>query len=478
MQLRASFHNTLGGCLRMAFQVLTIPLLVRLIGLEEFGVWALVSTVLGITFVVEGGLTVSTTVYVARDLSRQDANGLAQTLTVTLGSMALLATLAAAGLWGGSGMISRLFANLQPGQREVVVESLRISALAIWANLVLQVFVGVEQACNRYGLMNVVATVQQALLNCGMLAIAILGGRVVAFVKWQVVVAGLTLGTHAVIAWWLVRPWHLRPQWNPERGRELGRYSLMTWLGMLGTVLVSQCDRLIIGVLLPTRALGAYTAITNITVRINNLSALPVQPLLPLLSQGREAAGEWATQVRQAVRMNGLIAFALGAALCLFAPLVVQLIFEENNPELVRLFRLSGLIYTLYSLNATGYFILLGLGQARRCMEVIFLSGFVGLALIAAGASARGLRGAFCGTAGYLLTLLLTWQGLRQLKYSARLWMEWLRGPLLWFALVLPLNWLLPDVLVWKVAWLVAQMAVLGLWWLRTERVPWLKSET
>ena len=193
-----------------------------------------------------------------------------------------------------------------------------------------QIPAGVEQAFHRYGVLNILTTAQQALSNLGLLGVAWLGGRSLAFMKWQALVGGLALVAHVLVAWRLLRPWQLRPVWNAARIREIGKYSVMTWTSTIGTVLFSQCDRLVIGAMLNTASLGVYSAISNITAQINTMSALPVQPLLPFVSQmkvSRESfTAEGKRYLRDALQMNAALALAAGSTLCLFAPEVVGLL--------------------------------------------------------------------------------------------------------------------------------------------------------
>jgi O-antigen/teichoic acid export membrane protein len=246
----------------------------------------------------------------------------------------------------------------------------------------------------------------------------------------------------------------------------------------LGTLLFSQCDRLIIGWRLDTRALGVYAAITNITAQINALSALPVQPLLPLVS-GASTAGEAAQEdlrrrVQEALQMNVLMALALGGALALFAPWIIRIILPGADEQSVLLLRMATVIYALYSINATGYFILLGLGRAGVCTKIVLASGILAVLLIGAGAAYLGLLGGVAGNVGYLGTLALTVVGLKRLKIRLPAAMGWLRVPLLWFCLTVPIGFLVPDTLLWKTAVFVVQFGLLGAWWISCQRQSFL----
>src|SRR6266508_1728975 len=127
------FYDVVSAAIRIGVSLLTVPVLIRIIGIEEYGLWALVSAAVGLLALADAGLSVSTTVFVARDLANKDYDGIAETLTVIIGAMLLLATLAALVFWLGAGTLAYLFPTLQERQRVVAEQALRISGLAIWA---------------------------------------------------------------------------------------------------------------------------------------------------------------------------------------------------------------------------------------------------------------------------------------------------------------------------------------------------------
>ncbi|MHC5829856.1 MAG: lipopolysaccharide biosynthesis protein, partial [Nostoc sp.] len=116
---------------------------------------------------------------VSQDLGKKDIDGLSQTLSVTFGAMLILATLAAVGLWMGAEGIINLFPKLGQLQHLKIIQAIQIGGLVVAARLLQQILIGVEQAHQRYDLMNVVNTMQCVLLSVGMLAVATLGGRTV-----------------------------------------------------------------------------------------------------------------------------------------------------------------------------------------------------------------------------------------------------------------------------------------------------------
>jgi len=473
--LKQEFYNTLGGAVRAAITFLTIPLLIRIIGLQEFGLWALVSAVVGVIALLEGGLSVSTTVFMARDLARGDRVGVAQTLTANLAAILALATLAGAILWWGGGLVANLFPDLTLGQKATATSAMRISAFVVWVRLLQQVMVGIEQACQRYDLMNGITTAQATLGNLGMLAVGSFGGRIVELMQWQLVVGLLILVAHAIAAGSLLRHLGLRPAWNREKSGYVWRYSLLAWVSTLGSALFSQCDRIIVGRILGTGGVGIYAAITSVTRQINALSTLPVQPLVPFLA--KEGASDQTgsrrvrDRVRQALELNALVALGAGMVLFLLAPWILRILLPVSEvPPPVLEFQIAVFIFSLYSLNAVGYYVFYGVQALKECVLIQLASGILALALIGIGAWHWGLVGAVAGTAGYQLVWLLTFRAMRRIQIPAREWLGWLMAYLAWFLLVLPSETVLPYNLALRSGVVIALALLLVSWFLFNQR--------
>jgi O-antigen/teichoic acid export membrane protein len=473
--LRNGFYNTAGAVISMVLLLVAIPLMIRLIGIEDYGLWILVTAIVGIVGLAEAGLSVSTTVFLARDLANRDAIGISQTLTVTVGAMLIIATGAGVALWAGAPLIVQLFPKMEESQKQIAVQALQVGALVVWFRLMQQIMVGVLQAHRRYDLVNAVTTGHTALLSVGLLVVAWLNGRIVEMMLWQAVIALFALIVLTLVALRLLSGFKLRPSLNVTHGASLARYSIMTWLVSLSGVLFSQFDKVIVGGILGTSVLGIYGAMTSVTSRINSLSAAPVHPLLPelsgLSSRSNNDRGAIETQVQQASRFNAVIALAMGGLLFVLTSVVLRVILPGSPPmEHISAFRLATVIYALYSLNAVGYYTLL-VNDVKLCMVIQLASAGMALALITLGANSAGLVGAIGGNAGYLGILLLTYFGMKRLNTTMWRWASWLVVPFAWFFGIVVVALVLPEQVVIKALISAVGVLFLGLWWLSIHNV-------
>ncbi len=467
--LKNGFYNSVAGLIRIGLGILIIPVLIRTLGSEEYGLWTLASAVVVMVTLAEAGLSTATTVFVSQDLGKKDVDGLSQTLTVTFGAMLILATLAAVALWmGAEGMIN-LFPKLGQEQQLKVIQAIQIGGLVVAARLLQQVLVGVEQAYQRYDLMNVLNTMQCLYSFVGMLAVVWLGGRTVELMQWQALTSVVSLLSHIWIVRSLLKGVNLSLSWNQQKAMAVGGYSLMMWLNTLGSTLFSRGDRLIVGSLLGSQVLGVYAAITDVTAQINSFSALPVQPLLPSLSNLIEQQdinrSQLQQQVKLATQINGLVALGMGATLITLSPFIIKILFyAQSASQYLITFCIATFIYALYSCHAVGHYSLLGTRAVNTCALIQLLGSFSSLLLIAIGAYNFGLIGAIIGNFGYLSTFLVTVFGMKRLSLPYHLWLKWLRFPLLWFLIITLLNINIPDNYILRLALFVIQSCIIIIW--------------
>jgi O-antigen/teichoic acid export membrane protein len=466
--LRNGFYNTVGAIARLAIGFLSIPLLIRLMGIEEYGLWVLASTTLSVVGIAEAGLSTSTTFFVSRDLAKQDSVEISETLSIVSAAMLLMATAAAIGLWFTAPELAQLFPSLQSAQQSTISLALRYGTLVLWTRLLQGIAIGVEQASERYGVMNTLITLQSLLTSLGMLATASLGGKTLALMQWQVLVGCTLLILHGCVSWRLLRCYQLRFRWNLAKGIKIVRYSTATWFTSLGSALFQNGDRLIVGNLLGVKLLGVYAAIIGVTAQINLLSAVTVQPLLPRLSQlsGSHDSNHANVQqkIKQSLQINAVVLLLISCSLLLFAQVIINILLGQNTaggylPE----FRLAVIIYSIYSLNAVGYYMLLATGAATTSMVVVMLSGIASLLMIYVGASHFQLMGATLGNAGFIGVWSLTFFAMKRFRISFKQWSSWILLPIVYTVFISVLDYVFfPDAnIIFKI--LLMALHVIGM---------------
>lgn len=430
---RNGLYNITGALIRTVVALATIRYLIHYAGLDEFGIWTIAAAVIGLVSIAESALNITATVFVSRAATPATSQERSETV-VFLGALSgAMALLAAAVLYIGADGLANAFHNITDSQRQTLCAALRLGALWVITRLPQQIALGVLQAYQRYGLMNVLLTLQSAVASAGLIVLAERGEGAVAFTRWQVCVSAGALLLHGGAAWFVAGRVKVT-RWDAAHIRELGGYTWWTFVTTMGTAIFSQADRLVVGRMLGLTAEGMYAAITAVTSQINSISAMPVQPLLAEVGRLQRDEVYALPRLRNALRTNVFVALSLGIVLFAFANRVLRLIAPGiSADEFVSAFRAAVVIYALYSLNATGYFLCLGFKATRATATVVFGGAMLSIGLIALGAGALGIFGAVLGNSGYQLAWILTWIGMTRAHVSITTWGGWIARPLLVF---------------------------------------------
>ncbi len=450
-------YNVAGATIRGVTNLATVPFLVRFLGIREYGLWSLAFAILALVTMSETGISVTAAVFLSKDLASGNQRDFARTLTVVLLGGAGVSAVFGVLLWFSGPWAIQWFPDFTRAERLQAAGAIQIAGIAAAVLIVQRTLIGVEQAFERYATINFVDLLQALFINIGMVLIARSGGRSVALMKWHSGVFAFFVFVHVIMVWRLLPDKALRFDWTRARFRQVLRHSVATWIATLGSAAFGQCDRLIVGGLLGPSVLGIYAAITNVTSKINSFSASAVQPLVPALSRDVEPVTVAVSRIRQAVALNSLIATGGGICLCVMAGLVLRILAPgAATPENVLGLQVAALIYSLYSLNAPGFYVLFALGDAGINALVTLLSGVASLALIFWGAKQFGLLGAISGNAGYLGTLLLIGFALEKKRIRLQDYLGWIAVPVLCLFAAFAVGLFFGDYPWWRFSVLVA----------------------
>jgi O-antigen/teichoic acid export membrane protein len=479
--IKHGLYNAVAGVMRIIMSILTVPLLIRFLGLETYGLWAFVSALLGMAALAEGGLSSTTTIFVTRDLAKNDSTALSQTLSISFSFILGLATTTGLITYLSAPAIVAQFINLPEMQQQYAMHGLQLAGGVVWVRLIQQICEGIEQAYQNYRLMNILNTLQWIGISIGLLVIAWQGGTIPQLMQWLLCVGIMTLSSHIWVIIKLLKQHHLQYIWNHQKARKIAHQSWMTWGTTFGSALFTKGDRIIVGSQLGPAALGLYSAITDIASSLNLFSTLTVQPLMSTLSRSiaekvellnQAQAAQVKAQVQQAFRLNTTMIFGMGAMLYTFAPWLMQLFVGNTvEPQAVMFCQVIILIYTLFALNSVGYYILLSLSSVEWATGIYLGSGLFSLLLIKIGAVYAGLGGAIVGNASYLISCLIIWIALRKLDLKLSFWLKTVSFPLGWLALMIISNWIMPNYLGWKI--LISSMFLLCLvhWFIKASHI-------
>jgi O-antigen/teichoic acid export membrane protein len=466
--LKNGLYNIIGGLVRIGLSILTTPVLIHLMGTANYGLWTIAYTIMMIVDLAEAGLSVTSTIFIAKDLEERNFEGISQTISIVVSCVIIFAIFSTISLYFCAEFVVDLFPKLSYSEQIAIKKTIQLSSFVIFLRLIQRPLVGIEQAFQNYKLLSLINTLQCCFLCLSMFIFSWLGGRLYELMQIHLFINILTLILHIQVIKNIFKGINIHFSINLQKAKTIIRHSIFIWLISLSGAIFLRCDRLIVASLLGPEALGFYAAITDAAGAINSFSALSIQPLVPIISgyihEVKHSNIELKKQTRQALEMNVLVTSGLGILLFIFAEFVLSKILGlANTYENILAFKGIILIYSFYSLNTVGYFILISL-DVKLCMIIQMISSLFSLILIGIGASSFKLLGAVFGNAGFILSISFIYFGMQKLNFPIKLWIQWIIYPILLFVFIVVIQSILPREF-YLVNTTVSLTALMSLFW-------------
>jgi O-antigen/teichoic acid export membrane protein len=258
--LKNGIYNTLGSVIRMGIGIISIPLQIKYLGVEEYGIWSWIMSIYAISMLAEAGMAVSTTVFVSEQLASKNEKTSTGIKSIVVSAMLLITIIGIVILcllFFFSGKIANFFYQSNPSINNILVSSLKIIGFYVMFSMQQQVFTGVLQAYERYGLLNFLKVLQFVALHCGFLVIAYNGGNTYSLTQWAIFVMFISTLIFIFISFKIVglKSIYIKSI-NLEYFNKILSYSGWTWFISMGAAMFSQGDKFILGSIFPATIIG------------------------------------------------------------------------------------------------------------------------------------------------------------------------------------------------------------------------------
>jgi O-antigen/teichoic acid export membrane protein len=301
----------------VAIGLVLSPYVVHRLGGVEYGVWVLLSSLVGYLGLLDLGARSAVTKYVATlhaERRHGDASLLVSTALVLFGGLALVAV-------GASALLALAVAHLFTIPAPLVETARRalvLSGLNVAVSLVTGVFAGTVVARQRFGALNAVTIAVGVVRAVAIVLTLQAGGRLVGLAAVHL---GVSLAQGATTAWLGRRVYPelaVAPRsWTPGHLVRICRFGMASWLLHATGFLVNYADALVIGSFLPVGAITPFAIAANLTDQVRAVIAGVSQPVTPMAGA---LDGE-----RAESRIPGLLLDGARFATLAIAPIVVTL---------------------------------------------------------------------------------------------------------------------------------------------------------
>jgi O-antigen/teichoic acid export membrane protein len=348
--------------------LLIAPVVLRNLGIAQYGVWAVATAAVNMGGIVASGFGDANIQHVASRRGAGDREAPLHAVRSMMGINLALGILFAAIGWMLSPLIA---AHVVPANAPLLnscLWSLRIASLLMAVRAVESVCISTQRAFERYGAavrISIFARLLALIAAAGMTYVARSVAAIMATTA-VLMVAGLCLQLMQLKRMLAARS--LMPAFNREAMRALVNFGAFSWLQAVSGVVFSQADRLMLGVSLGAAAVASYALCAQMAQPIYGFAASGLHFLFPYLSNRSASfnAASLKSPVLIAFVCNLAFVLVTTAALLLLGNRILQLwvgasIAQASTPVLTIIVASSALM----ALNVTATYALLALGRVR-----------------------------------------------------------------------------------------------------------------
>jgi O-antigen/teichoic acid export membrane protein len=377
------FYSVLDYVSQPAMMILAAPLLLKTLGVQQYGTWMLVNSIAATAAGLGGGFGDGATKYVSMYRGNADRHGAVRSLMAVLvvncafGILSALVLIACAP-W----LIGHVF-MVEADLRRTGITALRISAVLLVVRFAEAVFTSAVRGCERYRPVVLISLIARTMVIVSAVLLALRGYGLVA-ILWATLLFGIvSLASQSYLAHTVLQAAGLwRGVGIADGIREVFSFGAYTWLKSTLGVLIGYGDRLLVGGMLGTGPLAFYTLCNQLTQPIHALIASAFNFIFPNFS-AQSASGRW-SETRRNYRVAAVVSSALVVTISLVMILGSRLILRlwlgaafatQYHDLLVAMIIGNGLL----SLSVVPHYAALAFGRSRALVLVNLAAGLLSM---------------------------------------------------------------------------------------------------
>ncbi|MEW6443406.1 MAG: flippase [bacterium] len=364
--IRNTLYNYLAVVSLTVVRFVSMPVIVHGLGDDRYGIYAAVLSVVGYVGLLDLGIGLSLTKFVAEYAAKKDDRGLSELLSTALILYIVLGLAGAAGLVASSGFLTERFFRIPQDLWGEARGVLWISAVSLFNGLTLGIFGNLLNGLQRQDVSRLISIGNTLVTYSGAILLIRLGLGLVGFVLFCAVVDLASFVLQMAVAKRMVPSLPFFPRhFNVRRMREILNFSFAMLVNQLAVRNMGSLDKLILGLFLPIRYVTLYTVGFTLTSFCFRLPAAAVLASMPAASELRAQQRDEAVQelVLRGIKYTGLLAVPVFTLVGVLAPPLVRLWMGEGYEQSARVVQLLMAGYFWLVLASSGMSVMVGIGK-------------------------------------------------------------------------------------------------------------------
>jgi O-antigen/teichoic acid export membrane protein len=397
--VRNALSNLMGAVVPALVALGTVPLVVKGLGDASYGVYSLITAIVGYFAVIDINVTAGSVKYISQFNARRDNARINETIFFGIMVYALLGVAGGLGLYFGAHYLVTGVFSVPPALVGEAVATLKVAALGFFIGQLQNYLQSVPQSLMRYDISSRIEMLFGTCVPLLTVAVLMLGYGLFEVILLRVAASSV----HCLILWRSIN--RLLPalafRW-PGAGirRELLGFSAYSFLSRFASLSYAYADKLIIGSLIGVTALAYFTVASTLANRVLGLTYRLSGVLFPAAS-ALAAGGELERLNRLYLKASRYVVFLNAAILVLVAVFAHPILLYWMNPEFARhghvVLAVMAVSQFIDSLTSLPSLVNDGMGHPRTSGMFALARAACGLLIVYAGVAHWGIDGAAWG---------------------------------------------------------------------------------
>jgi O-antigen/teichoic acid export membrane protein len=429
---RNAFANLLGAAVPAAVALGTVPLIVRGLGDAGYGVYAMITAIVGYFAIIDINITAGSVKHIAahwahgaqedtadedseREGSGQDGSeqggseqkhsvkganeGIDQTITFGLLVYGALGIVGGIAVWVSAPWLVRDVFSVPAGMRMAATAALELAAAGFMVGQLQSYLDSVPQSLMRYDSSARLDVLFGSAVPLATVAVLMLGGGLYQVILLRVLASSL----HCLLLWRAIR--QLLPGWRlrwpaPSLRRSLLHFSAYAFLNRFAAMSYAYADKLMIGALVGVAGLAVYAVAATLANRLLGLTGRLASVLFPAAS-ALAASDELPRLVHIYLKASRYLTFINGAMLLLIAVFAEPILRYWMSPDFARrgatVLAVMALSQCFDALTTLPSLVTDGMGHPAVTGGFALARALLGLATVYIGVLLGGIDGAAWG---------------------------------------------------------------------------------
>jgi O-antigen/teichoic acid export membrane protein len=357
--------NFVGQLWLAVLGVVTTPYIVRTLGVDMYGLYVIVSAVLGYFAFLDLGLGAAVTKYVAEYHGVGDGPAVNRVLQAAFGAYLILGGAGALVIAAATTFLVDHVLTVNPADVSVAHVAFYIAALGFLVNLPAQTFSVVPAALQRFDVV-----VLRTILFGTASVVGTIGVLALGYGLREVLLVNLAITVATAVSFYfktrtLLPETSFWPRLHRRELRMLTGFGFLKAVQRISTQVVFQLDRLVVGAFAPIAAVAYYAVPLSLSQRILKLAGnvgVAVFPAASALS-GRNDTGRVEELYLRAMKLTLLIALPTSSMMFIYSHEIMRYWlnaeFEAKSSLVLMVLAAANLLYALttvpaVTLDATG----------------------------------------------------------------------------------------------------------------------------